>query len=358
MRQYHAPTIGMLVLASAILACSFQIATPGAVPPPTAAGVTAMPAQATDTELPPTETRLSKPSPTSGPGIGTTRTSQADGMVEDYVPTGQFIMGAPRDVSDADHLFAPVYLDAYWIDQTEVTNAMFAKFVAATNYVTTAQKKGSGLVTDFSTCGGTCDGKWVPGANWQHPFGPSSNINGMDNYPLTQMSWNDAVAYCTWVGRRLPTEAEWEKAARGTDGRNYPWGNEPLDETRANVADEHLYSLMKYTFNFNDGYKFLAPVGSYPAGAGPYGTLDLIGNVDEWVQDWFTAGRYFDDAVQAPNIIKNPTGAKSGTERVQRGGAWGSSQDNNGEHVTSWHRLDNVPKDSMDWSGFRCAVSK
>ena len=165
MRQYHAPTIGMLVLASAILACSFQTATPDAVPPPTAAGVTAMPAQATDTEIPPTETRPSKPSPTSGPGIGTTRTSQADGMVEDYVPAGQFIMGAPRDVSDGDPLFARVYLDAYWIDQTEVTNAMFAKFVAATHYVTDAQKAGSGFVYDFSST----NVNKISSADWQHP---------------------------------------------------------------------------------------------------------------------------------------------------------------------------------------------
>ena len=350
MRQYHAPTIGMLVLASAILACSFQTATPGAVPPPTAAGVTAMPAQATDTEIPPTETRPSKPSPTSGPGIGTTRTSQADGMVEDYVPAGQFIMGAPRDVSDADHLFAPVYLDAYWIDQTEVTNAMFAKFVAATQYITDAQKSGSAFVYDVSTD----DTNKVSGANWQHPQGPAPSISGKDNYPVTQMSWNDAVAYCKWAGRRLPTEAEWEKAARGTDGRVHPWGNEIPDETRANVADKQL-DPSKY--HFDDGYKYLAPVGSYPAGAGPYGTLDLIGNVAEWVHDWITVGRYFDDDVQAPDVIKNPTGAKSGDERVSRGGAWMSGQEDNGSHLTSWFRNSNKPKLSADEVGFRCAVS-
>jgi len=272
-------------------------------------------------------------------------------MVEDYVPAGQFIMGAPRDVSDGDPLFARVYLDAYWIDQTEVTNAMFAKFVAATHYVTDAQKAGSGFVYDFSST----NVNKISSADWQHPRGPATSINGMDNYPVAQMSWNDAVAYCTWAGRRLPTEAEWEKAARGTDGRVHPWGNQTPDGTRANVADKQL-DPSKY--HFDDGYKFLAPVGSYPAGAGPYGTLDLIGNVAEWVQDWYTASGYVDDGVQSPDVIKNPTGAKSGDGRVERGGAWESSQVDDGERLTSWFRNWNKPKLSADVSGFRCADSQ
>ncbi|HTX91384.1 MAG TPA: SUMF1/EgtB/PvdO family nonheme iron enzyme [Anaerolineales bacterium] len=343
MKQYRAPFLGMVLLASAILACSFQTATPGAVSQPTAGGTTGMPAQATDTGLLPTETTSSKPGTT-------TRISPTDGMVEDYVPVGKFIMGAPKDVSNADHLYAPVYLDAYWIDQTEVTNAMFAKFVAATQYVTDAQKSGTGFVYVVSSDSDSL----VSGADWQHPQGPATNITEKDNDPVAQMSWFDATAYCKWAGRRLPTEAEWEKAARGTDGRLHPWGNQPYDVTRANVADQQL-DPSKYSFD--DGYKFFAPVGSYPAGAGPYGTLDLIGNLGEWVQDWYTAGHYFDDAVQAPNVIKNPTGAKGGDGRVMRGGGWDSGQEDNSSHLTSWWRNWNKPKLSADDAGFRCAVS-
>ena len=446
MRQYHAPTIGLLVLVSAILACSFQTATPGVVPPPTAAGGTAMPAQPTGTELLSTftivpqlpqdvpiypgaqvqnvangmtiflvdadintvkafykkqlpaagwtadgqpvdlssnymskwkknnlklaviiateaSTRTSisinlqsmggnvyAVTPNSSPITVKTRTSPIDGMLEDFVPSGQFIMGAPRDVNDEDHLHALVYLDAYWIDQTEVTNAMFTKFVAATNYVTNAQNNGWGFVNN-ATNDGYNKGS---GADWQHPQGSASSITGKDNDPVTQVSWNDAVAYCMWAGRRLPTEAEWEKAARGTDGRNYPWGNEIPDRTRANVADQQLNPSM---YHFDDGYKFLAPVGSYPAGAGPYGTLDLIGNVAEWVQDWLAGNGYADEGVQSPDVIKNPTGAKSGLGRVERGGAWDAGQEDNGEHLVSWHRNWNKPKSSSDDSGFRCADS-
>ena len=115
-----------------------------------------------------------------------------------------------------------VTLDAFWIDRTEVTNAMFAKFVAATSYKTDGEKAGKGFVLNLTS------GQWeeMAGADWQHPRGPGSDLAGLDQHPVVQVSWNDATAYCAWAGRRLPTEAEWEKAARGTDGRKFPWGNQ------------------------------------------------------------------------------------------------------------------------------------
>ncbi|MEI2691328.1 MAG: SUMF1/EgtB/PvdO family nonheme iron enzyme [Anaerolineae bacterium] len=140
-----------------------------------------------------------------------------------------------------------VYLPDYWIGHTEVTNLMFTRFVAATGYQTDAEKIGSAWTYDRS------GRKWVdtPGANWRSPFGPASSLNGLEEHPVVQVSWNDAVAYCQWTGKRLPTEAEWEKAARGGDGRSFPWGNE-WDLSRANSRETGRYAT--------------SVVGSYPSG--------------------------------------------------------------------------------------------
>ncbi|HEX2993357.1 MAG TPA: SUMF1/EgtB/PvdO family nonheme iron enzyme, partial [Anaerolineales bacterium] len=164
-----------------------------------------------------------------------TRVAEKDGMVQVYIPAGKFLMGSTRADIDIvmevcsyclpewfDHEMPQhkVYLDAFWIDRTEVTNAMFARFAAETGYQTDAERIGAGI--DFRLS--TYDWAMTKGANWRHPHGPTSSIDGMENHPVVQMSGNDAEAYCTWADRRLPTEAEWEKAARGTDGRSYPWG--------------------------------------------------------------------------------------------------------------------------------------
>ena len=127
---------------------------------------------------------------------------------------GSFQSDTPSGTND-EELYS-VYLDAYWIDHTEVTNALFGQFAAATGYETTAEKDGNGLV-----CGGE---SWyaVDGADWRHPQGPSSGISGMDDHPVVQVSWDDTAAYCEWAGRRLATEAEWEKAARGRISRPTP----------------------------------------------------------------------------------------------------------------------------------------
>src|SRR5205085_11798807 len=124
----------------------------------------------------------------------------------------------------------PVLLDAYWIDETEVTNAMFARFAAATGFKTMAERLDNGQV--FSLAAGGW--KAVGGADWRHPGGPATSITRIDNFPVGQVSWSDAAAYCQWAGRRLPTEAEWEKAARGDDARPYPWGDEPVTGKRLN----------------------------------------------------------------------------------------------------------------------------
>ena len=162
--------------------------------------------------------------PPANPQMGNTWTRSADEMFMIFIPAGDFLMGSTDTDKEARTDEKPqhkVYLDAFWIDQTEVTNAMFSRFVEMTRYKTTAERAGSGWVYF------PLSKKWqeTPGAYWRHPYAPTSTLDGRNHYPVVQVSWDDALAYCTWVGGRLPTEAEWEKAARGTDGRIYPWGN-------------------------------------------------------------------------------------------------------------------------------------
>ena len=265
-------------------------------------------------------------------------------MIQDFVPAGNFIMGG----DEYDNIMsAPVYLDAFWIDQTEVTNAMFAKFIAATDYRPETEINGKSFVYQFSSDSSVK----TSGANWQHPHGPASDIKGLDQYPVVQVSWNDAVAFCKWAGGRLPTEAEWEKATRGTDGRLHPWGNQDWAGNLANFMDKQLNP----TYTVDDGYAGVAPVGSYPDGASPYGALDLAGNVAEWTEDW-----YADSYPQGDQTITvvNPQGPATGEERVMRGGAWTSNDDNGGEKRLSNHRNYNLPDYSGDSAGFRCATSQ
>ena len=204
-----------------------------------------------------------------------------------------------------------VYLDAFWIDQTEVTVAMFRVFVEATGYMTTAEREGWGMPwTD-----GPKELEWpkVNGADWQHPRGPGTTVE--DNHPVTQVSWEDAAAYCKWVGGQLPTEAQWEKACRGIDGRMWPWGN-TFDGTRVSSCETQCLIERWKNDRFDDGYTFTAPVGSFPDGVSPYGALDMAGNVWEWVADWYEIDYYHN----SPD--ENPLGPGSGTLRAMRGGAW------------------------------------
>jgi formylglycine-generating enzyme required for sulfatase activity len=275
-------------------------------------------------------------------GIGSSWVRPADRMTMMYVPMGQFKMGyaSGYQIEQPAHF---VELDDFWIDQTEVTNAMFAKFVQATGYSTDAEQIGQSYVY--------LPGQYLPAAqkweltakaDWRHPEGPASDWKPDD--PVVQMSWNDAAAYCKWAGARLPTEAEWELAARGLDGRLYPWGNQGPNAEFANSADVSLDAIWTATY-LDDGFKFSAPVGSFPAGASPYGLLDMAGNASEWVADFFQGDYY------ANSPHSNPTGPAGGTLKILRGGHWAFTADG----LRSTGRVVHSPTYSIDYSGFRCA---
>jgi formylglycine-generating enzyme required for sulfatase activity/uncharacterized caspase-like protein len=252
----------------------------------------------------PTQTSI-LPTPTLG--IGSTMFSDKDGMILFYVPAGEFRMGS--DSGDADE--KPVHtvtLDAFWIDQTKVTNAMYAKCVNE----------------------GKCDPPSSINSSTRDSYYGNADY---DNYPVIYVDWNMAKTYCEWADRRLPTEAEWEKAARGESGRTYPWGNE--------APNNNL-------LNYNRGYLGdTTEVGKYPDGASPYGALDMAGNVWEWVADWY------DNSYYGKSQTLNPPGPISGADRVLRGGTW-SGNDNG---VRSALRSSSDPSDRFYAIGFRCASS-
>jgi formylglycine-generating enzyme required for sulfatase activity len=252
---------------------------------------------------------------TTGPTVRTS-VAEIDGMVQVYVPAGEFMMGSaagdPR-ARDGERPQHRVTLAAFWIDRTEVTDAQFARFVQATGHKTDAEQAGWGFVWIASG--------WevADGADWKHPRGPDAVLSDWEQLPVVQVSWNDAAAYCQWAGRRLPSEAEWEKAARWTDERVYPWGN-AFDGRLLNFCDQAC-PLNGRAAGVADGHDLLAPVGQYTAGASPYGALDLAGNVAEWIAD-----RYAED-YYARSPAADPPGPNYGNARVVRGGSWSSTKD-------------------------------
>jgi formylglycine-generating enzyme required for sulfatase activity len=282
-------------------------------------------------------------------------------MVMVYVPTGEFKMGtgglgwirrplSPRDrkrMGFGAYVFSDerpqhtVYLDAFWIDQTEVTVAMFRTFVEDTGYETTAERQGWGK--PWADRPNEMEWPKVNGADWQHPRGPGSSA--VDDHPVTQVSWEDAAAYCAWAGGQLPTEAQWAKACRGIDGRTWPWGN-TYDGNRLSSCEAQCPIERWKDDRYDDGYAFTAPVGSFPDGASPYGALDMAGNLWEWVADWYADDYYGDSPYE------NPLGPDSGTVRAMRGGAWYNTD----VWMTCSVRHQNPPSDLYDDLGFRCAV--
>jgi len=278
--------------------------------------------------------------------VGQTWTSPVDGMTLVCVPAGEFLMGSEdKYYNDDDEMPQhTVDLDPYWIDQTEVTNAMFAEFVAATGYRTTAEIEGSGYVfrPQQSPVLVKINGRWVEqdmpqwqwvdGIDWQHPSRPDGDLDEKEDHPVVQVSWNDAEAYCSWAGRFLPSEAQWEKAARGNEGDIYPWGNQSPTS-----------SFLNYQWNIGD----TIAVGSYPAGASPYGIYDMAGNVWEWTADWYSSSYY-----SSQTNWLNPVGPVSGTQRIVRGGAW----DVDGIYARAAHRYSYPPDHRVSKLGFRCAL--
>jgi formylglycine-generating enzyme required for sulfatase activity len=284
--------------------------------------------QSTQTPIP-TETPTAPPAdPLACVQIDQTWTSPVDGMTLVCVPSGEFLMGsAPSDPlsEDFERPQHSIYLDAYWVDQIEITNALFSQFVKATGHVTQAEMDGWSWEFNghsFSKLSGT---------NWRHPRGPDSSLQGLDDHPVVRISWDDVYAYCSWAGRRLPTEAEWEKAARGTDGRLYPWGDA---------------SPSSRVLNFNSNLGTTAPVGSYPDGVSIYGAYDMAGNVWEWVMDWHQEYYYHNSP------FENPIGPPNGDGRGMRGGSWFSSEIGVRAAYREWGY-----QDGSYWStGFRCVL--
>jgi len=250
---------------------------------------------------------------------GSRETREQDGMTQLYVPPATFLMGAEEsdpEAGEGEKPAHPVTLDGYWIDETEVSNMQYVLCVEA--------------------------GKCAPSK-----FVDNQLYNG-ENYPVVGIDWLDAQDYCTWAGGRLPTEAEWEYAAKGNEGFIYPWGNE-YNGNFLNACDLNC-SESWADLEVDDGFSMSAPVGSFPDGASWVGALDMAGNVWEWIQDW--CGEYDHGS------LENPPGPDDGRCKIIRGGAWASPP----AGLRTTYRIINTSEISPDIRhpniGFRCVIPK
>lgn len=321
-------------------------------------------------------------------GIDSLASGKADLSEMVLIKGGRFWMGGDSIWGRPDEFPRhQVEVSSFYIDLHEVTNRQFKAFVDATGYVTTAEKKpdweelkkqlppgtpkpaddvlvAASLVFSppdhpVSLENAYAWWKWVPGANWKHPEGPESNLAGKDEFPVVQVTWEDAQAYCKWAGKRLPTEAEWEYAARGGSNKFiYPWGNEPVTKgkSKANVWDG------KFPLENSglDGFALAAPVKLFAPNL--YGLYDMGGNVWEWVADWYTADYY--GKCKTSGLVVNPKGSEKSFDpdepfalkKVTRGGSFLCN-----DQYCSGFRIGARMKTSWDSSlnhtGFRCVVS-
>jgi len=289
----------------------------------------------------------------TNPNSGTVPSQTPQGMV--WVPGGEFSMGAQdppamdqvgmQAVGDSRPVHR-VYVDAFWMDKTDVTNQEFEMFVSATKYVTVAERNPKaedfpGAPTENLVSGAVVFSppqhpvplnnhfqwwSYVPGANWKHPTGPKSNLNGREHYPVVNVAYEDAEAYAKWARKRLPTEAEWEFAARGgLSGKPFVWGDEfrPRDHWMANTFQGRFPILD----TGDDGHVGITQVGIYPPNG--YNLYDMAGNVWQWVSDWYRPD-YYRQLVSAGGVAHNPRGPASSLDpdepgqpkRVMRGGSF------------------------------------
>jgi sulfatase modifying factor 1 len=309
-----------------------------------------------------------------------------EGMV--WIPGGEFSMGTNIEdeslcsikgvTSDARPIHR-VYVDGYWMDKTEVTNKDYDEFVRATGYVTIAEKKpipedfpgvplskliaGSGVFTATITKVHLDNylqwWTYIGGADWRHPTGPNSDLLGKDNYPVVQVAYDDAIAYAKWARKRLPTEAEWEFAARGGKTASlYPWGNilKPEGKFQANIYQGEF--PVDNGDTAEDGYAETAPVAQYKPNG--YGLYDMAGNVWEWVNDYYLS-TYYDSLFQSGKVTKNPQGPEAShdssepntVKRVHRGGSFLCTD----EYCTRYmvgSRGSGEVKSTANHIGFRC----
>ena len=318
------------------------------------------------------------------PNTGPAPDPAPEGML--WIPGGEFSMGGadPRGQDHGGHdsmadarPIHRVYVDGFWMDETEVTNEAFAKFVKATGYVTVAEQTPRaedfpGAPPENLVAGSvvfTPPGQAVPlddhyrwwsyvhGANWRHPTGPKSDIKGRQKYPVVHVAFADAVAYAAWAGKRLPTEAEWEFAARGgLSGRLYAWGDQfrPDGRWMANIHEGRF----PIEDTGEDGYKGIAPVGQFPPNG--YGLHDVAGNVWEWCSDWYRAD-YYQQLVAAGSVARNPQGPDSSFDpvepnekkRVNRGGSFLCTEQYCTRYMVGTRGKGEISSGS-DHLGFRC----
>jgi formylglycine-generating enzyme len=318
---------------------------------------------------------------TSAPG------TTPPGMV--WIPGGTFRMGNPTSATDGKPDEAPVHtvtLDGFWMDETEVTNAQYAAFVEATGHVTTAEKPPTldsvrdsprfaeaKILPEFNHPGSICYQEppaeldptkdaynwwqYKVGANWRHPEGPESTIDTRLEHPVVHLSWSDCVAYANWAGKELPTEAQWEYAARaGREGDDFPWGKDrnPDGKWLCNIWQGDF----PYTNTGGDGFRTTAPVKTFPPNA--FGLYDLSGNVWEWCADWYRPDTY-ELAARRGQAVRNPEGPGDSFDpnepdlpkKVQRGGSFMCS-----ETYCTGYRVSARMKGDLDsgafHTGFRC----
>ena len=308
------------------------------------------------------------------------------GMV--WVPGGKFAMGTDeKEAYPAERPAHRVKVDGFWMDETEGTNAQFAKFVEATKYVTIAERVPDGEELKKQLPPGTekpsADKliagalvftalkeppprddatlwwKWTAGADWRHPEGPKSNLDGREQHPVVQVAYEDALAYAKWAGKRLPTEAEWEFAARGgLEAKRYAWGDEyrPGGKIMANVWQGRFPNDNKN----EDGFERTAPAKSFPPNG--YGLYDMTGNVSEWCADWFDVKQH--EKLPAEGLCHNPPGlARSfnpgeprAQQRVTKGGSFLCAENYCLNYRPSARRCTDYDT-GMSHLGFRCVLT-